>query len=82
MIVDNNNDKINPYYTNMAISAQERAHLKRTNGAILGNDRNEDKKPTMRTQQGALLDVQRGLKVVNVQDLPHKQVSYGKNAKA
>ena len=65
MIVDNNNDKINPYYTNMAISQQERAHLKRTNGAILGNDRESEKKPTMRTVEGQNLDVKRGLKVIN-----------------
>ena len=47
----------------MAISAQERAHLKRTRGMMLAIDKFDHDHPVVRTAEGEALDKQRGLVV-------------------
>ena len=60
----------------IALSAQERAHLKRTQGQALGTDKPKDiGKPEKRTKEGLALDKMRGLEFVAPQ-APLKYVSY------
>ena len=61
MTVDTKLTSITPDPSKMALSAQERAHLKRTQGAVLGTDKASSMKPISNTREGIELLKKRGL---------------------
>ena len=55
--------------SSIALSKQEREHLRRTRGQPVGTDKEKDgTKPTQKTTEGVALDKQRGLKVKMVEN--------------
>ena len=55
--------------SSIALSKQEREHLRRTRGQPVGTDKDKDgTKPTQKTTEGVALDKQRGLKVKMVEN--------------